>query len=275
MKQFVKFILPHGIVRILQTRQERGYRRGRAAISKSLPSLAPLDQSVMLDFIASRGVNRAQASHGTMPEASLAFLASLLRQNYDNSRALIGLHVGNFVGISLAYLAHVAKSINSTSLVIAVDPNLEHRGISNPQNHACALLDHFALSGNVLLCCGFSHEKNVSNDGRNYLDGNRLLESAEVEQKIAQEHAPHSVIDHLKQLQVAAFDFALIDGNHESAYVQDELVKIHPLMRKGGLIFMDDISEGWPMLKQVFENSSNKLFRASEADGRVGVLEVL
>jgi predicted O-methyltransferase YrrM len=126
-----------------------------------------------------------------------------------------------------------------------------------------------------LLCCGFSHEKNVSNDGRNYLENYRLLESAEVEKKIAIEHAPHSVIDHLKHLQVATFDFALIDGNHESAYVQDELVKIHPLMNKGGLIFMDDVSEGWPMLKQVFETSSNTLFRIAEADGRVGVLEVL
>jgi hypothetical protein len=52
-------------------------------------------------------------------------------------------------------------------------------------------------------------------------------------------------------------------------------VKIHPLMNKGGLIFMDDVSEGWPMLKQVFETSSNTLFRIAEADGRVGVLEVL
>jgi hypothetical protein len=57
--------------------------------------------------------------------------------------------------------------------------------------------------------------------------------------------------------------------------VENELEKIHPLMSKGGLVFMDDVSEGWPILKQVFENSSKGLYRAFEADGRVGVLEVL
>lgn len=275
MKQFVKFILPHGIVRLLQTRQERGYQRGRAAISKNSPVTPAIAHSAMIDFVVSRGVDRTQATEGTMPEASLAFLASILQQRSDSSRPVRGMHVGNFLGISLTYLTDIAKKIHPQSLVVAVDPNLEHRGIQHPQDHVCALLDHFDLSGNVLLCCGFSHEKNVSNDGRNYLENYRLLESAEVEKKIAIEHAPHSVIDHLKQLQVAAFDFALIDGNHESAYVQDELVKIHPLMNKGGLIFMDDVSEGWPMLKQVFETSSNTLFRIAEADGRVGVLEVL
>jgi hypothetical protein len=275
MKQFVKFILPHGIVRLLQTRQERGYQRGRSAIQagKEIPS--SLNHGALIDFVVSRGVDRTQATEGTMPEASLAFLASFLQQHHSGSHALRGLHVGNFLGISLAYLTDVAKKIHSQSLVVAVDPNVEHRGIQHPQDHVCALLDHCGLASNVLLCCGFSHEKNVSNDGRNYLENYRLLESAEVEQKIAIEHAPDSVIDHLKQLQVAAFDFALIDGNHESAYVQEELVKIHPLMNKGGLIFMDDVSEGWPMLKQVFETSSNTLFRIAEADGRVGVLEVL
>lgn len=275
MKQFLKYVLPHGIVRMVQTRQERGYQRGRAAIAKNSPAAPAIGHSTMIDFVVSRGVDRTQATEGTMPETSLAFLASFLQQHHNGSRAVRGLHVGNFLGISLAYLTDVAKKIHPQSLVVAVDPNLEHRGIQHPQDHVCALLDQFGLSGNVLLCCGFSHEKNVSNDGRNYLEDYRLLESAEVEQKIANEHAPHSVIDHLKHLQVAAFDFALIDGNHESTYVQDELVKIHPLMNKGGLIFMDDVSEGWPMLKQVFETSSNVLFRIAEADGRVGVLEVL
>ena len=274
MKQLVKYILPHGNVRLVQTRQERGYQRGRAAIQGKSASVPPIAHTALIDFVVSRGVDRTQATEGAMPEASLAFLASILSEYSDSSRGLRGLHIGNFLGISLTYLADVARKIHAESLVVSVDPNLEHRGIQHPQDHVCAMLDHFGLSDNVMICCGFSHEKNVSNDGRNYLE-NRLLKSSEVEQRIAQEHAPHSVIEHLKQLQVAAFDFALIDGNHESAYVENELEKIHPLMSKGGFVFMDDVSEGWPMLKQVFENCSQSLYRSFEADGRVGVLEVL
>ena len=275
MKQLVKYILPHGIVRLVQTRQERGYQRGRAAIQGKSASVPPIAHTALIDFVVSRGVDRTQAREGTMPEASLAFLASILVQYSDSSRGLRGLHVGNFLGISLTYLADVVRKIHAASLVVSVDPNLEHRGIQHPQDHVCSMLDHFGLSGNVMICCGFSHEKNVSNDGRNYLENYRLLESEEVEQKIAQEHAPHSVIENLKQLQVASFDFALIDGNHESAYVENELGKIYPLMRKGGFVFMDDVSEGWPMIKQVFENSNQSFYRSFEADGRVGVLEVL
>jgi hypothetical protein len=32
MEQLVKYILPHGIVRLVQNRQERGYHRGRVVI---------------------------------------------------------------------------------------------------------------------------------------------------------------------------------------------------------------------------------------------------
>ena len=78
MKQLVKYILPHGIVRLVQTRQERGYQRGRAAIQGKNASVPPIAHTALIDFVVSRGVDRTQAREGTMPEASLAFLASIL-----------------------------------------------------------------------------------------------------------------------------------------------------------------------------------------------------
>lgn len=275
MKQLIKFILPHGIVRLLQTRQEQGYQRSRAVLKQQAQAKKAFSHTDLLDFLEARGLDRDQVRQGSIPEPSLAFLASILKEKHDGQEIIRGLHVGNFLGVSLAYLTNTAIEVHANSVVVAIDPNLEHRGIMHPQDHVCALLEHLGLSENVLLCCGFSHAKNVGNDGRNYLENCRFLESEEIAQKITKEHAPHGVFDNLKKLAQTPFDFALIDGNHESVYVEEELRKLHPLMKKGGHVFMDDISEGWPMLKQVFERSSSKLFRVSEADGRVGVLEVL
>jgi predicted O-methyltransferase YrrM len=275
MKQLIKFILPHGIVRLLQTRQEQGYQRSRAVLKQQVLAKKAFSHADLLDYLEARGLDRDQVRQGSIPEPSLAFLASILKEKHDGQEIIRGLHVGNFLGVSLAYLTDAATHIHSSSVIVAVDPNLEHRGITHPQDHVCALLNHLGLSENVLLCCGFSHAKNVGNDGRNYLENYRFLETEEIATKIAQEHAPHGVFGNLQKLVSTPFDFALIDGNHESVYVEEELRKIHPLMKRGGYIFMDDISEGWPMLKQVFETSSNTLFRIAEADGRVGVLEVL
>lgn len=275
LKQLLKFILPHGIVRLWQTRQERGYLRGRSAMQQQLTQeQKAYSHREMLEFLESRGLDRVQIAEGSMPETSLAFLRSILIQKFGNDQLIRGLHVGNFLGVSLAYLTAAAKSIHQDSLIVAVDPNLEHRGIAHPQDHVCALLDHLGLSANVLLCCGYSDEKNIGNDGRNYLENYRFLDVEEIRCRIGDEHAPHSVFQNLKKLGVAPFDFALIDGNHESAYVEEELRRLHPLVKKGGLVFMDDVSEGWPLLKQVFEKCDQSLYRCSEKDGRVGVLEV-
>ena len=74
-------------------------------------------------------------------------------------------------------------------------------------------------------------------------------------------------------LGVGGFDFVLLDGNHEAAYVADELDSLRPLLKPGALVFLDDVSEGWPLLKQLFEGAAAGNFRALAADGRVGVLE--
>jgi len=273
-KKLLKWVLPHGVVRLVQSRQERGYRLGRAAlaIQQNAPPLG-LAPAAMIDFLVGRGLRRDQVTEGSMPAESLEFLAGFVRERCRGGDPLRGLHIGNFVGVSLTFFAGVAAAIHPGSVVVAVDPNIPHRGISHPQDHVCALLEHVGLAHHVLLTCGFSRARNVGDDGRNYLENYRLLEPAEARTRVGAEHAPDRALDHLVALGVAGFDFVLLDGNHEAAYVADELDFLRPLLKPGALVFLDDVSEGWPLLKQLFEGAAAGNFRALAADGRVGVLE--
>lgn len=274
MKQFLKWLMPHGLVRIWQMRQERGYQRARVALAPMQVHDTASHEN-LVRFLMERGIDETQIREGSIPADSLDFLASFVRESASEGSPLLGLHVGNFLGVSLASIASAAKACHPDAVVVAVDPNLEHRGISHPQDHVCAVLAHCGLSANVLLCCGFSKEKNVGNDGRNYLDHYRLLTAEEIAATVAHQHAPTDVLSQLARLQTKPFDFALIDGNHESSYVQAELRRLHPLMKRGGLVFMDDVSEGWPMIKKVFESSESEFYHCRESNGRVGVLQAI
>ena len=76
-------------------------------------SVPPIAHTALIDFVVSRGVDRTQAREGTMPEASLAFLASILVQYSDSSRALRGLHIEKLLAISLPYLADFSREIHA------------------------------------------------------------------------------------------------------------------------------------------------------------------
>lgn len=273
MKQLLKSVLPHGLVRALQTRQERGYARSRVAILEQQCAPVAVSYEAMVAFLVARGVDETQIREGSMPADSLQFLASYLPALMQPGQPLRGLHIGNFLGVSLVSLTAATRALQLQSVVVAIDPNLEHRGIAHPQDHVCALIEHFQLSSHVLLCCGFSDEKNVGNDGRNYLDDYRLLTQEEIAQSVAQSFAPRDVISQLRRLQAGPFDFALVDGNHESSYVRQELNRLHPLLRPGGYVFMDDVSEGWPMIKQLFETSESDQYHCLASNGRVGILQ--
>jgi hypothetical protein len=275
MKQLLKIILPHGLVRLWQRRQERGYQLSRDFFGGAHESLHSFSYDEIIAFLCKRGLDEQQVREGSIPDSSLRYLASILLDASDKSGPLLGLHIGNFLGVSLAFLTSTVRNIHPNSIVLAIDPNLEHRGMAHPQDHVCALLHHFGLSSHVTLCCGFSCASNIANDGRNYEDNYRLLYAEEIAASVEQSIAPQQIISQLQRLGAGPFDFAVIDGNHESDYVRQELEQIHALMKPGALVFMDDVSEGWPMLKQVFETSNTSLYHCREGNGRIGVLEVL
>ncbi len=196
-------------------------------------------------FLAARGLDEDQVRQGSIPAASLNRLAEILAAEFGPRRTL-GLHVGNFVGVSLAAVAAANRSRCPDSLVIAIDPNIPHRGIPNPQEHVAALLDHFGLAQSVLPVAGYSLEKSVSNDGIRY-DGayDPLLRHAD-------EHACANTLPHLCDLLPERFDFVLIDGNHDDAYLARELQCCARLLRSGGLLVLDDVCETWAGIMDLF-----------------------
>jgi hypothetical protein len=126
---------PHGIVLKIQEREREKFRaRFLKSVGTSVikPPRGSFSWSGAIDYLEGRGCLRQEVINGSMPEASLELIASSLRSEFGE-KEIIGVHVGNFVGISLAHIADAVKSMNSNSLILGIDPNLTHRGIENPQ----------------------------------------------------------------------------------------------------------------------------------------------
>lgn len=79
------------------------------------------------------------------------------------------------------------------------------------------------------------------------------------------------VLRNLRQLGLK-FDFALIDGNHNAGYLGRELDMLAHLIRRGGLLFLDDVDDAWEGVSEVFETLDDRRFRTIEHAGRVGVV---
>jgi len=181
---------------------------------------------------------------------------------------LIGLHVGNFVGVSLSFLSATLKHIHQDSLVIGVDPNLIHRGIINPQEHVAALLTACGLQRNTMLIAGYSDTKSISNDGVAWNDYNPA-------DQFATEAGCERVISHLDRLLAPRCHVAMVDGNHEAAYLRRELAALRPLMHPGGILVLDDVDVYWEELKEVFDQVETLGFRPITTDNRVGLAQAI
>lgn len=200
-----------------------------------------------------------------MSEADLLFSLNHV-VSLTQSRPWMGLHIGNFVGISLAYFVHAACRADRRSVVVAIDPNVPHRGITNPMAKAVGLLNHFGLQRNVVCVTGYSLGKCVSNDGFVFA-GYDPVERFDVEQSF--EH----VLQCLNCMTPARFDYCVTDGNHDADYVRRELDEVYGLLRPGGAVVLDDVSWQWPELMEVYEAVDSCLYKRIAVSGRVGVLQ--
>jgi predicted O-methyltransferase YrrM len=88
-----------------------------------------------LSFLDSLGTDPSQSRGGSMPRDSLQFMQSHF-DRLDATRPIIALHVGNFLGVSLAYLAYALSRLHPNSRVISIDPNLTHHGIARNMDTA-------------------------------------------------------------------------------------------------------------------------------------------
>lgn len=209
-------------------------------------------------FLVARGLDEFEVREGSMPAASLHYLADRATGRLPSDRPLRALHVGNFVGVSLCYISWLVKERHPESLVVSIDPNVPHRGVEDPQSHAVALLDHFQQLGRNLIITGYTLER-----------GEQPTNEAEL-----RSFACEDVLPSLCDLAGGSFDLVLLDGNHEEGYLRRELAAVTRLMADHGILALDDVGD-WPGVAAAFSEAAvDDSFTELGDDGRVGILEL-
>ena len=280
VRHAVKALLPYGVVQLYRRLQkpssaasaerEQFHQRryGKIAEAARLDNggteINPFDFDALVAFHEKRGLLRHHLLEGSIPCASLQFVRQAVEQHIGTG-PLLGLHVGNYVGISLAFCAAALKAVHPESRMLGIDPNVPHRGTADPQSHVAALLRACDLQDHVLILTGYSGRKSISNDGVEF-DGYDPVCYARSESAV--EHVLRSLGFLLPQ----RINFALIDGNHEADYVRAELCDLAPLLARNALVVLDDVDAAWQELRDVFNTIDDSGFAKVGTDGRVGVL---
>jgi hypothetical protein len=233
----------------------------------------PYSYSAAINFLTSSGLSQSQVIGGSIPEPSLSFCSKVLDEFIlaTDGRPLIGLHVGNFLGVSLSHFVNYVRQRNDKSVVVSIDPDLTHRGIENPQKHVIAILNHFGLQGNAVICVGYSTSKSLSNDGTPFLDDNGV--EYDPYARFQSEQSCEDTLSNLCLTSQGKFDFAVVDGNHEGSYLRRETAMVRRLLRPEGILILDDVSDAWTEIKAEYDGLLSNGWRAVAADGRVGVLQ--
>ena len=129
----VKNVLPHGLV-MKYVLFEAARRRRIAAHDSAHVSVAakqiPYSYSAAINFLTSSGLSQRQVIGGSIPEPSLSFCSKVLDEFLltTDGRPLIGLHVGNFLGVSLSHFVNYVRQRNDKSVVVSIDPDLNTEG---------------------------------------------------------------------------------------------------------------------------------------------------
>jgi Methyltransferase domain len=272
-----KNILPHGLVmKIIRSQAVR--RRRIAAVETSAQASKPSGRedysySAAIEAHFAKGLHRNHVVAGSISESSLEFCSTTLDKflHADPDKPLVGLHVGNFVGVSLCHFADYARKRNEDSVVVSIDPNLTHRGIENPQNHVISILNRFGLQRNAMILVGYLGQKSISNDGVTFVG--ETGEEYDPFSSFSSELSCENVLLNLITVSDGRFDFAILDGNHDRGYLQAEIAKVRRLLKPNGLLLLDDVSEAWADIKKEYDELSSQGWRALGADGRVGILQ--
>lgn len=247
----------------------RDFCLGRTTVSPVAPGWS---YEAAVAYLSERhGIPEAEVREGSIPEASVQSILDWVGGNLSSDRPLHALHVGNFIGISLAHLFAGLRAQHPDSQVLSVDPNIPHRGVTHPQDVVIDLLEHFGMHDGHLLVCGYSLEKSLSNDGVITYNG------YDPSREFANEQAPENTLPGLLAAGMR-FDVALIDGNHEPAYLRREVAGLSRLLRPGGVLALDDVDLWWRELAAVFAEiveSDEWPFEQVGYDGRVGLLRRL
>lgn len=271
IREAVKWVVPHNIWNILRQKKRDRLKRRQLALAGQMGGGKPdkFTHREAVKWLVSTGCQQSEVEAGSMPPGSLDYAWSLIAPHLP-AGPVRGLHIGNFVGVSLAFFTHAAAKHHADSFIVSIDPNIPHRGIENPMQKVIGLLEHFGLENNSVLLSGYSLEKNYANDGLNYETG----EARSTNLYAAQPSCTRQ-LRHLLALCPGRFDFAMIDGNHDGDYLSGELVIINQLLRPEGMLLLDDVGDGWFEIEQIYDKIDQRLYRKLGADGRVGLLQKL
>lgn len=271
----VKFVMPYGIVQHIfrsKAARRRRMEAHNAAYASVVKQQAKYSYGAAVEFHRSRGITSGHLTFGSMPEATLDFCSrSLDALLPDEGRPLVGLHVGNFLGISLSHFTDYVRRRNERSVIFSIDPNIQHEGIESPQSHVIAILNNFGLQRNAIVGVGYSTHKTISNDGISFVGPNG--DEYDPYSNFKAEQSCEDVLPNLAMLSPGRFDFAVVDGNHEGGHLKREVSVVAALLGSGGLLILDDVSDAWSEIKAEYDGLQAHGWRAVGADGRVGILQ--
>lgn len=270
----VKFVMPYGIVQHIfrsKAARRRRMEAHNAAYASVVPAKAKYSYNAAIAFHRARGITSGHLTFGSMPEATLDFCSRQLDRMTPTGKPLVGLHVGNFLGISLSHFTDYVRSRHEKSVIFSVDPNIQHEGIESPQNHVIAILNHFGLQKNAIVGVGYSTHKTISNDGKAFVGPNG--DEYDPYSNFNAEQSCEDVLNNIALISPGRFDFAVVDGNHEGSHLKRELAVVAGLLAHGGLLILDDVSDAWGEIKAEYDGMQGNGWRAVAADGRVGILQ--
>jgi hypothetical protein len=263
--------VPYGLMRMRFDRQDRRKHAGRvrrlreAEAAAAARTFESFSYARAIEFLVERGLDETEVREGSVPLESLEFARGVIAAHADGAHPLVAVHVGNFVGVSLAYMTAALRSLHPRSLVVSVDPGMPHRGIPRPDEHALALLELFGLQDASLTVTGYSLGKNLGDDpsvaGEDQLRANLDATSA-----------CENVLANLLTLVPGKVDVAFLDGNHDPPYLRAELDTVTSLVRGGGLVIVDDLD--WSELAEVIAGATKAgaSLQHLADDGRMAIL---
>lgn len=279
MLTFFKYLLPHWFF-VLEARR-RNHNKTRDPLnfalnqehnrtrheSRESSKDHPYSYDIAVKLLTTYGLDEEQVRLGSIPEEHLNQICDVLLKNLQGPR-VVGVQIGTFVGLSLTHISKRLKAYSDV-LMISIDPNIPHRGIINPTIYAQQLLTYFDLDSNVMMINGYSLHKNISNDGENY------FANYKPSYNFKNEVSPINQLRHLCEIMKGTVHFVLIDGNHHSQYLANEVKLSKLLLNSGGLIIIDDIQNVWITIKSMYESLIDANLQEVYRDNRVGILKYL